>query len=313
MKRTTLALLTWGTLLALSGCGGGGPETFFPEEPETPQAQVETKSDLAIISAKLVDKDGNEITTDNRYEANSNVLLNITVENKGKEAIPQVDSVVYCTTLDGYTSCETTNISKLKIQLDVDEKKTFTFDTRESVSNLDNENSFSFSINIDEAQYEYDDIDNSTLFTELKKDNNGIEGLIVYVYQTDIAVTEVFMQLNDERITNDRPFSISQDNKEGNSLRLCYKLKNVGEHKFYAWDASDALSLDTEAFGNGLRPTISKVKLAPNQESDLYCPYLELPVANLEEGAYQYKTTFSYERDINNDNNAKSMSYLIVN
>ena len=305
------------SIILLNGCGGGGGGTepnYGNDNSEQGKQPIETKSDLTILSAKLVDADGNDITTDNKYEANSNLRVKLTVKNIGKEAIPELDSIVYCTTVNSITNCKTTNLSKLPIQLNANEEKTFIFDTKESISNSDDSSTFSFSINIDEEKDEYDNIDESSLFTELKKDNNSIGNMKIEVYKTDLEVSMVKLLLNGTtEITTTNPFSISNDNKDNNKISFCYKLKNVGEHNFYEWNITDeAISFNADAFGNWKPFSGDTINLNAGSETDLMCAGTSLPMDNLSTGDYEFETSFSYKNDINSDNNSKSMTYSIT-
>ncbi len=310
--------------IGMTGCGGGSNDIPSFDDYNKPSETIVTQSDLTISTARLLDANGVAIDAINKYEAGETLRVELRVSNIGTEAVPVLDEYVYCTTLKDYTNCSKTSATALQIQLEPNESKTFIFDTDITVENIDDNTNFGLSINIGEDKIDEPEVNlyrpsayENDIFKELKSDNNGMNGLKIYVHQTDIRVVSAHIGIDNgtqfsER-SLDNPIAISQDNVEGKYVGFCYVIQNIGAHRFYDNRFHDAIVYNSGAFGDGLEPLISpSFDLASNETSDRVCNYIELPVNNLTEGVYTLEANVNYSGDTNSHNNSSNTRYQIV-
>ncbi len=267
--------------------------------------------DLEIVNMVLVDTNGNLIDKNNRYEAGDTIKMKLTVRNVGDASIPDRDQYYTNITVNGYTDDKTLEISEL-INLSPNEEATFVIDTRKILYNDDNNKTVQFDININKSIFD-DDFWERNLFVEKYKANNisNIEKL--YVYQTDMTITDLSVKVknkNRDILRSNNLIDISEDNVDEKYASYCCKVHNNGTHKLHYRFGRKMLFKtgiigDWFTFGNN-------VSLDPHETSSEICADIELPQKFIA-GDFTFILDASEAQDLDTDNNIELLRYKIQN
>ena len=276
-----------------------------------PYIKEDVGPDLAIVNAVMIDSVGNAITASNRYEAGDTIKVSITVKNRGDENIPDRDKYHTNVIIDGIASYNNVLIPGL-INLEPGKSVTFTYNTYKQIKTNDNNKSVQFDININKSPLS-DSFWSRYLFTEKYKQNNISNIATLYVYETDIFISELSVKIKDENgniLRNNNTIDISADNIEGKYASYCCKLYNNGSHNIEYKFGNDML-FKTGIIGDWFL-FFNTVSLQPNETSSDICVNIDLP-KSFTPGNYTFILDISQFQDLNVNNNIESIPYTIQN
>jgi len=304
-------LLSLGITISYAGSKAFAPIIMDNIMTFIPYIKEDIGPDLEIINTVIVDSVGNIINESNKYEAGDSIKVRMTLKNIGDENIPDRDKYYTNITISDTVNRSIILIPEL-INLEPGKRVTFIYDTHKIVRTDDNNKSIQFDININKSIFN-DSFWKRNLFVEKYKQNNISNISTLYVYKTDISISELTVKIKDSSsniLRDNNTIDISEDNKDGKYASYCCKIYNNGSHNIdYVFGnkmkfKTDAIG-DWYFFGN-------HVTLQPHETSSDICMNVKLP-KTFTSGNYTYILDMSQFHDLNANNNTDSISYSIQN
>ena len=264
--------------------------------------------DLVILSGKIFDTDGNEITSDNPIQAgrNKNILIRLTVKNNGKKEIPALEKYYF------YHNFSSTNLALPSLQnLQPGETTTLEINTTKTFYSSENNTTFPVGFNTSNRKE-----DENVTFAESNTTNNYYQ-LKSYVALTDFQVVGLKVKIYDTKnrriIRSDNIIDISEDKNDSYRIRYSFKFKNAGENHFYSFPSGSPITLKTgvDDIGNYSLslPYPYYIDLDANSTSEEYHIDVRFP-GTLEASSPTYQVSMDV-KDTDTDNNTASIGYTI--
>ena len=265
--------------------------------------------DLVILSGKIFDTDGNEITSDNPIQAgrNKNILIRLTVKNNGEKEIPALEEYYF------YHNFSSTNLALPSLQnLQPGETTILEINTTKTFYNSENNTTFPVGFNTSSRQE-----DASVTFAESNTTNNYYQ-LKSYVALTDFQIVGLKVKIYDAEnrtiIRSDNVIDLSEDKNDSYRIRYSFKFKNAGENHFYSFPSGRPLTLKTgvDNIGNYSLslPYPYYIDLDANSTSGEYWYDVKFP-GTLEASSPTYQVSMDNIKDIDTSNNTASIDYTI--
>ena len=265
--------------------------------------------DLVILSGKMFDTNGNEITNDNPIQAgrNKNILVRLTVKNIGKKEIPALEKYYF------YLNISSTNLNLPDLQnLQPGKTATLEINTTKTFYSSDNNTSFPVGFNTSKRQE-----DANVTFAESNTSNNYYQ-LKSYVALTDFQVVDLKVKIYNTKnatiVRSDNIIDISEDKNDSYRIRYSFKFKNAGENHFYAFPSGRSITLKTgvDDIGNYslYLPRPYYIDLDANTTSDEYWIDVKFP-ETLQASSPTYQVIMDQIKDIDPSNNSASIDYTI--
>lgn len=265
--------------------------------------------DLVILSGKMFDADGNEITSDNPIQAgrNKSILIRLAVKNVGKKEIPALEKYYFSLN----TSSTNLNLPDLQ-NLQPGQKTTLEINTTKTFYSSGNNTSFPVGINTSNQQG-----DANVTFEESNTSNNYYQ-LKSYVALTDFQVVGLKVKIYDAKngtiVRSDNIIDISEDKNDSYRIRYSFKFRNAGENHFYEFPSGRSITLKTgvDDIGNYSLslPSPYYIDLDANTTSDEYWIDVKFP-ETLQASSPTYQVSMQDVKDTDSSNNSASIDYTI--